>query len=298
MNEYRINLNADSSEKVDYDSPDFFSYVRKGTLSSYPNYTCLCHWHEDIELIYVLDGKISYRINDDLIELNKNEGLFVNSRQLHYGFSDTQRECVFICILLHPMLLCITRQIEERYVTPVTHNAAVPYIHLQDQVNWHKKINEQILFIYQNYDASIYPLQIQSAFYQLWIPLYQNMPQNLSATPPNSHSLSSMKQMIEYIGAHYSSKIKVEQLAKSAHISESMCFQLFHSYMGQSPMEYITRVRLEHGIALMKNPSKSLTDISEELGFSSLSYFSEQFKKYYQTTPRNYRKNIELYGSA
>lgn len=292
MNKYLINLNTDNSEKVNYDSAEYFSYVRKGFLSSYPNYACLCHWHEDIELIYILNGEMSYKINSDVIKLKKNDGLFVNSRQLHYGFSSEKRECEFLCILLHPVLLCITTQMENRFITPVIQNSAMPYILLDNQVEWHRKVNKLIQAMYNDYDQSVYPLQLQGLFYQLWTYLFQNMPQGFNETTTSSSALSSVKQMIHYIEVNYSTTIKIKDLAKVIHVSESKCFQLFHSYLGQTPVEYVTRVRLAHGIELMKNSFKSFTEISEEIGFSNPSYFSESFKKYYNTTPREYRKNM------
>ena len=58
-----IELNDDRSEKIPYDSPDYPIYIRQGVLSHYPNYAAPSHWHDDIELIAVLDGEMDYHVN-------------------------------------------------------------------------------------------------------------------------------------------------------------------------------------------------------------------------------------------
>lgn len=48
----------DASEIVHYDKPGIPLYIRFGKLSYYPNMKALCHWHEDIEFIYILTRKM------------------------------------------------------------------------------------------------------------------------------------------------------------------------------------------------------------------------------------------------
>ncbi len=45
-------------------------------------------------MIAVLDGEMNYSINGERISIKEGEGVFVNSRQLHYGYSETQTEYV------------------------------------------------------------------------------------------------------------------------------------------------------------------------------------------------------------
>ena len=100
-------IKEDYSEKVQYNDPDYPVYIRRNFLSTYPHYAAPSHWHEDIELIAVLSGQMKYSVNGEIIDLKEGEGIFVNSRQMHFGFSDTNAECEFLCTLFHPMLLCI-----------------------------------------------------------------------------------------------------------------------------------------------------------------------------------------------
>ena len=108
-----IELKDDRSEKVHYDSLNYPIYIRRAMLSQCLNYTAPSHWHDDIELIYIISGFMDYNVNGNIIRLHEREGIFVNSRQVHYGFSNEQKDCDYICILFHPLLLCTTLAYEQ-----------------------------------------------------------------------------------------------------------------------------------------------------------------------------------------
>ena len=78
-------LNSDASENVAYNNPDFPAYVKKGQLSSYPDFRAVSHWHDDLEFILIFDGQMFYDVNGQRILLQTGEGIFVNSRCFHYG---------------------------------------------------------------------------------------------------------------------------------------------------------------------------------------------------------------------
>ena len=92
----------DASEIVRYDEVGIPLYIREGLLSSYPDHRALCHWHEDIEWVQIRSGQMNYYINGKRVLLNAGEAIIVNSRQMHYGYSENGQECDFICILCHP----------------------------------------------------------------------------------------------------------------------------------------------------------------------------------------------------
>lgn len=106
-----LELKDDRSEKVRYDYTDYPIYVRRALLSAYPGYAAPTHWHDDIEFIAVLSGEMQYNVNGEIVTLNKNEGIFVNARQMHFGFSAKKKNATlfaFFCILLcfvRPMLM-------------------------------------------------------------------------------------------------------------------------------------------------------------------------------------------------
>jgi AraC-like DNA-binding protein len=70
----------------------------------------------------------------------------------------------------------------------------------------------------------------------------------------------------------------------SAHISK-----LFKQKNGVGIPEYITEVRLQHTLSLLKRQEHSVNQIMEMVGFTNQSYFFRLFKKKFGTTPKEYR---------
>lgn len=127
----KIDLMADLSEIVHYEHADVPLYIRTASLSAYPDLSAPCHWHDDIEWIHILKGKMRYYINGKRILLNERDLLMVNARQMHYGYSYEREDCHFCCILFHPSLFCDNRFLFEKYVAPVLKNTNLEYVHLR-----------------------------------------------------------------------------------------------------------------------------------------------------------------------
>ena len=121
-----VEKRADGSERVKYDYDGYMAYIRRGLLSNYPNFAADSHWHDDLEFISVLSGSMDYNVNGEILHLKAGQGIIVNARQIHYGFSTAHNECEFYCILLHPMLLCTSQHIDRDFVSPVLSDSSLP----------------------------------------------------------------------------------------------------------------------------------------------------------------------------
>jgi AraC-like DNA-binding protein len=284
-----IELKDDRSEKVRYNFLDYPAYIRFGILSQYQNYAAISHWHDDVEFIAVLSGKMLYNINGDIVELNDGDGIFVNSRQLHYGFSNDHTECEFICVLLHPLLLCSTQSIEQEYVTPIISNNSFSYWTLHMSMDWENNILDAVKQMYNCLNTSSPQLQIQSLFYQIWNILCEHAPQKQKQSNKRYHQLSSLKDMIGYIQKYYKGKISLDDIAIAGNVCKSKCCSVFRSYLNQTPISYLTDYRLKKSIDLMNSSDMSITEVSYEVGFSGASYYAETFHKQFGCSPSEYR---------
>lgn len=83
----------------------------------------------------------------------------------------------------------------------------------------------------------------------------------------------------------------VEDLAEELGINYSLFRKAFKKYTGLSPMQYHTSLRLKQAIYLLTNTDQSIKEISFNLGFCSVFYFSKLFKEKTGTTPGSYRSN-------
>lgn len=287
-----IDLKEDNSEKVSYDHAEYPIYIRSACLSSYPDYAAPSHWHDDIEFIMILNGSMTYNINGELTELNSDEGIFVNSRQMHFGYSKTHQECEFICVLLHPMTLCLTPDMERNYVIPILQNSDIPFIHLTDE-KWHQEITEGIQKIYSLKTTSAASLKIQSIFTWIWALIFENAPKCSRTKQPPHHDLSILKNMISFIQQHFHEKITLEQIASAGGIGQSKCCKLFSTYIHQTPNGYLTAYRLNKSTELLRMSDLNITEVAYAVGYNGASYYAEAFRKYFRISPSEYRQNLK-----
>ena len=100
---------------------------------------------------------------------------------------------------------------------------------------------------------------------------------------------------IEYVRLEYTHLIKVEELAKTCHMSETHFRRVFEACMNMSPVDYINFVRIQKSCDLMKKSNDSMDMIAQKVGFSTTSSFNRNFKKFLNTSPYQWKINPENY---
>lgn len=108
---------------------------------------------------------------------------------------------------------------------------------------------------------------------------------------------SSGQQMIEairnYVEENFSYELTLASLADMFHLNETYLSGLFKQSVGVTFSDYVTKLRLHKAAALLQENELKLTDIATLVGYSSSSYFSTAFKKYYGKGPKEYREELQ-----
>lgn len=97
---------------------------------------------------------------------------------------------------------------------------------------------------------------------------------------------------LDYIEDHYMNQFSMETLANLCHISLTHFRRIFQEVMGISPLHYLNSVRITKACELLTNTNRTILDIAEATGFSSLSNFHRQFSQMVHLTPSEYRKQV------
>lgn len=285
----QFHLKDDLSETVYYDFTEYPVLVRQAMLSSYPNYAAPSHWHDSVEFIVILSGSMDYNVNGSIIPLQKGDGIFVNAKQLHFGFSQ-QKECQFLFIILHPLLLCISHAMENDFVLPLIENPNAAFFKLDSCDRKQAEIIKKLKYIYEIKNSRTAPLKIQSAFAFIWSELFEIIPQAKKCPPLPTGNLTILKNMIGFIQQNYREKVSLKDIAASGAVGQSKCCKLFSSYLHQTPNEYLTAYRLNKGCELLYNTDRTVVEIALEVGFGGASYFAEIFRKVFGQSPTEYRQ--------
>lgn len=287
-----VNLMQDFSEIVPYEQETVPLYIRTTQLSAYADYSAPCHWHEDLEWIYILKGTMYYYVNGSRLLLRENDILMVNARQMHYGYRFKEQDCHFTCILIHPVLFCANEALTQKYVTPVLNNSSLEYVHLSPcQRPWQEasKILTRVAQL-KECAADGYELEAAALIQALWSRLWQE-----KVLVPGSDGqelkgdLKIQKDMVSYIYTHYAEKITLDEIAAAGNVSRSKCCRIFKHYLQQSPVDFLNTCRLKISCRLLDTTDKSITETALACGFHHLSYYSKFFTSTYGCTPREYK---------
>jgi AraC family transcriptional regulator of arabinose operon len=88
-----------------------------------------------------------------------------------------------------------------------------------------------------------------------------------------------IERAIQHMNRYCDQNLKLEDYASMCHMSKYHFLRVFKEVTGATPLEYRSRIRIDHAKELLKNSNFSVSEISESLGYSSLAYFSAAFKK-------------------
>ena len=83
-----------------------------------------------------------------------------------------------------------------------------------------------------------------------------------------------LDEAIEYIEQNYQKNIRLEDLCEVANVSKQHLCRLFKNTLQMRPMEYVTKVRIQHAKSLLITTNYSIKEIAEMVGFSDNSYFA------------------------
>ena len=295
MEKIAIELMQDFSEIVHYEHTGIPLYIHTADLAVYPGMSAPCHWHDDIEWIYIMSGKMCYYINGKRILLDEKDSLMVNARQMHYGYSYKEQNCRFLCILFHPSLFGSNKTLLQKYVTPIIENSDCVYLHFHSKQTRGQEIAEYLeqICCLKEKAANAYEIQAIAVMFQLWGSLLQYGELAIQCSGGNNNSdLEIQKNMVSFIYQHYAEQISLNEIAASGNVSRSKCCLIFKHYLQQSPVDFLNTFRLKTSCSLLRNTEKSITEVAFSCGFNHLSYFSKLFIKNFGCTPREYRNKM------
>lgn len=108
--------------------------------------------------------------------------------------------------------------------------------------------------------------------------------------PLNIEYISRINKAFDYIESNIEKPLTLEELAAVANFSKYHFNRIFLSMVGETPFQFISRVRLEKAAMLIRsNKDETISEIAYRCGFSDISIFSRNFKNYFKVSASKYR---------
>lgn len=99
---------------------------------------------------------------------------------------------------------------------------------------------------------------------------------------------------IQYIHSHMASELTLEKVASIVYLNPVYFSQLFKQKTGGGFKEYITGLRLERAMELLRESELKIGEIAERVGYPDVRHFSQIFRKKAGCTPSEYRQNAAV----
>jgi len=109
-------------------------------------------------------------------------------------------------------------------------------------------------------------------------------------TDPAKHAPEhGLAAAVQYALNHLRASPTVSDLADVACMSESSFYRYFRNEFGMTPLQFLTQARMDRAQRLLRDPDRTVTDVSAAVGFRSVSHFIQAFKDHVGPTPKQYQ---------
>ncbi len=106
---------------------------------------------------------------------------------------------------------------------------------------------------------------------------------------PQRENYERIARAVQHMNSDYNSNFTLQDYANLCSMSKYHFLRVFEKIVGDTPLNYRNRIRLENAADLLSEENRSVEEIGTLVGFSSSSYFSSAFKKKYGLSPKQYQ---------
>ena len=253
---------------------------------------CPIHIHDDIEILAEEQGVFYVDIEGSRITLDVGDVIVINRRVPHSTIKATPDGCNILLQFRIEKLRSEEFEKINKYLSYILANDERKYVCLKGSDDTTKEIYDVIKRLYresvderQNYD-----IIIKGYMEVLLGLLYRNKILVNIEDSYNKDTVNKIWPVIEFIDKNYPYKLTLEQLSGVLNLNREYFCRIFKEATGITPVEYINYVRVLKAETLLTSTSLTITEISLDVGFASMSYFNRIFKKLKGVTPSVYKE--------
>ena len=252
------------------------------------------HMHNDIQLIYVMDGYVDLRLTFNTYRLKKNDFRYIHSEDIHSLSSEDGKNTVLILSADIVYLERIFPNIRTTIITMPTDRTLLLYHNQQLQLKY------SIFFILDQFihrDEG-FRLRIKKALKTIFDVLYREF-RGFTIDKENRifvfKRLQDIRQterlgaIIDDIYKNYVEPSTLEEIASRQKLNPYYLSHLFSQTIGINYRDFINMVRVETSEYELLSSELSVSHIALSSGFSNSSYYNKHFKFWFGMSPGEYR---------
>lgn len=266
------------------------------------NQTCFSsefHFHDECQLAYIIKGSGKRIIGDSVDHFDENELVFIGPNVPHVWYNteikneDGKKESVSLSLFISPKLFLEhlaafgdLQKIEHLFRKAqrcmfLTGKTKVKLINLLKKAKNEHGIHHIITLL-----KIIEILSTTTEYSLLATRNYVNYFQ--------FRENERMNNVYEFLMKNFKNEISLGEVAGVAAMNPNAFCRFFKSRTQKSLTQFINEIRIGHACKLLTNKNESITQIAYGCGFNNVSNFNRFFKIVKKTSPREYRKEVEL----
>lgn len=236
------------------------------------------HWHDEIEIVYMIDGEMDVLINGSKRTINNGDFFFCNSKDIHATnvASGTKIYKYFVIQLSYSNILNFYRKDEQCYFDVYD---SVAYHELKLQI-------EKLIDIVTNHNVEYADIRTNQIILEIYhILLTKCISNDFKLISKTFVDNGYAKYIMKYVSEHYMEPITLNQLGKLVGLSPQYLSKYFKKTTNMGVLQYINLIRLHKANEEVLNESSSITEAAVNNGFPSAKAYCETCKKVLGITP-------------
>lgn len=291
MKEPTCSLSTNSAQKElqPHGTSEFPCAAYASTLGNLPADAVPWHWHEEIEVIFLQTGTMKLQIPGKEYYFHAGSLVILNANLLHYIIGHPH--CQIQSLVFSPFLITGNSStiFYKKYLHPLLSCTQFTFLH--DTKPEHCRAFQNAFSAFEQ-QAFAFEFTVREQLTALLLSCFQTLePQLYAVQPSKSTDTLRIEKMLEFIQSHYQEPIHLNEISQAANLGERECLRCFHRTIQESPIQYLLKYRLMQSASmLLAEPAASIADIALACGFDHPSYYAKQFRRFYQCSPKDYRK--------
>lgn len=270
---YDITMNAAPREAIR------LLYISKSRFGG--DWRSVPHTHSCTEMFYCLNGKGQFNIEGVLYPVEPNDMIIVNPLVEHTELSYNATPLEYIVLGVEGVEFLFNKR-NTGYARFSCHTM---------REDMHNLLNMLVREVDEHAEGC--ETICQDLLEVMLLKLVRSGTVTARPAVPDGASNKECAAAKRYLDEHFTESISLDRLAEIAHINKYYLAHAFQKEYRISPINYLIRKRINESKSLLASTDYSLSEISNAMGFSSASYFSQSFRKQEGVSPTEYRKSTQ-----
>ena len=257
--------------------------IRKSKASGYGQ--GIDHWHQRVEMIYVVEGKCQIRSSGQRMLCEAGDLVVVRSGEIHAIEGDTERQ--LYVVTFDPTIF-------YRFTPEASFPKRFISAREQQQAGVDKEIARLLEEIFQEdlRQEPLFETFMRAGILRLYSILLRHFEDVSSKDDKNYIRLQQLQSALEYIASHYAEPITLAEVATAIGYTPSYVSTLFVSKIGLNFKTYLDNIRINKAADLLGSTRLTVADVAAQCGFDNVRTFNNTFRRVVGQSPSQFRKSI------